>query len=601
MKSLTSLWKVLAHDMGERCSVDTNRDYETVTVRTREEGTSFLTITLPAFGKAFEKWLEEGQISLNDLTGFRSRQGLPVFLSGFLRLIFDSVDGALLSTVSADAVLAIRQLCGVYGKMHLQASPERTLDAMRKYLEVDDEVQQLENTWDLDGDPDLSRVFDLLFGRVCDRVNREIDHYALLPKHGPGSTADRKVGNQKWVPTEWHERLEPFFPSVDYLLPSPRYYTALGSVNFIGPGSESPVRVISVPKTQKTPRIIAMEPTCMQYAQQAVSSSLTKAIESDSIAQWFVRFSDQEPNQVLAREGSLTGVLATLDLSEASDRVSNELVLKLLNKWSHLNGAVQACRSRQALVRIGDVSVKRDIAKFASMGSALCFPIEAMVFATVVFRGIEKSLNRRLSQAEILQFANQVSVYGDDIIVPVDHVGSVVHELVSFGFKVNSHKSFWNGKFRESCGKDYYAGTDVSFVKFRRMWPNDRHCVEEVVSLVSFFNQVKDMHYTQTTSYLRKEIALILGGHFPRVTRESEILGEFDDVETDIIGMCSKTHRPLSKGYVLKSHIPVNRLDDHWALLKWFLKEGEDPFDRDHLLRSGRSSAVSIKLRKAYT
>lgn len=599
MKSLTSLWMVLAQDMGERCSVDTTRDYETVTSRTEKEGRSFLTITLPTFGKAFERWLEEGRVDLHLVPGFRRRGCLPAFLSGFTELIFSSVDGSILSNPNIDSVLAIRQLCGVFGKMFLPATPERTLAAMKGYLDVEDEVRRSAANLSPESLLGLARVFDLLFGRVCADIDACIDQYGLLPKHSNGSTADKRMGNQKWMPLVWHERLEPYFPAVDFLLPNPRYYKALDSVNFVPMELERPVKVIDVPKTQKTPRIIAMEPVCMMYTQQAILGELKPRIERDQIASRFTRFSQQEPNQVFARVGSRTGDLGTLDLSEASDRVSNDLVIHLFKKWSHLTGAIQACRSRQAVVRLGQDLVKHDLAKFASMGSALTFPIEAMVFTAIIFRGIEKDVGHELRKPDdLIEFSGQVSVYGDDLIVPTHHVRSVIHELESFGFKVNSSKSFWNGKFRESCGKDYYDGIDVSFVKFRAEWPGDRQDVEEVESLVSFFNQCKDAHYTRTTSFLREKLRKLLWGFFPRVSRTSAILGEYDDIEIDIIEMDSDTQQPLAKGWVVKPHIPENVIDDHWALLKWFLKEGEDPFDRDHLQRSGRSSSVSIILRK---
>jgi hypothetical protein len=586
--------------MGERCSVDTARDIDTVTSRVKKEGLGFYTISLPAFLKAFERWLEIGPTDPTLCPGFRFRGRLPVFLRGFMDQIFHT-DGAVREIANVDAILAVRQLCGVYGKLFLQASASRTDRAMLQFLETDEEVEAKICEWTPNGDLAFSRVSQLLFNRIFAGVNADIAYGRLTPKHGPGQTAEYALGNDKFLKVSWHWRLEKYFSSSDYLIPSYRYHSYLESVRFLDPQDESPVRVISVPKTQKTPRIIAIEPICMQYTQQAVASGLTKGIRNDYIVKRFLRLQDQVFNQDLARVGSLQGTLATLDLSEASDRVPNALVRTLFKHWQHLDGAVQACRSTRANVQLGDGVVTRHLSKFASMGSALTFPVEAMVFLTVVFMGIERALGRRLRLADVIRLDGQVAVYGDDIIVPVDYVGSVVHELESFGFKVNSQKSFWNGKFRESCGKDYYAGFDVSYVKLRQKYPDNRQNAEEVVSLVSFFNQCKDQHYDHTTAYLRKEISKLLGGFFPRVSRKSELLGEWDDVNHDIIALCSKTHRPLSKGWKIKTHTPVNPLDGEQALLKFFLKQGNDPLSEGHLHRSGRSSAVSITLGRAAT
>lgn len=628
MENLLSLWKVLAQDMGQRCAVDTTLDFQEVERRTKREGLTFLTITLPEFGKAIEKWLESGSVDPADVPGFRVRHELPIFMGKFICQVFDPQDGALLAEPSTDCILALRQLCGLYGKMFLPASPERTRRTMEQFISTDAEVGQWEDNNPL---PQVarerhealeagnwseeilafSRLSMLLFHRVFDRVNLDIAESFLIPKHGPGSTAENFLGNKKFY-ADWTWRLEEYFSSTDYILPNPRYHQLLDGVNFRDLEDELPIEVIHVPKTAKAPRIIGKEPVCMQYTQQAIAEGIGEGLNEDNILKGFLRLRSQEVNQLLAREGSVTGSLATLDLSEASDRVSNELIRFMTGRWTHLSGAIQACRSRHAIVRlprIGGKSVSSDdenlvaderrhivLRKFAPMGSALTFPLEAMVFLTVVLIGIEKSLGRRLSERDLEVLSGRVAVYGDDIIVPTDHVGSVVHALDSFGFKVNSSKSFWTGRFRESCGKDYYRGIDVSYVKFRKMWPDDRRDVEEVISLVSFFNQCNDAHYVETASYLRKKIKKLLGGFFPRVSRDSAILGEWSDLVTDVTRMCPDYQRPLVKGFVIKDHIPENPLDGERALLKYFIKRGDEPLDDGHLQRSGRSKAVSIKL-----
>ena len=616
-----SLWKVLAYDMGQRCSVDTTLDFQEVERRTECEGDSFLTITLPELRKATEKWLDQGYVDAADAPGFRFRQKLPIFMGGFFRQLFCPESGAAWPEPSEDAFLAIRQLCGFYGKMFLPSSEEAELQALAQYVATDVEVDTWQKENRLPVGPDLKRpdsevealvlfpehmaflrISGLLFHRVFDRVNRDLANSEVTPKHGPGATADFLKGNQKFK-ADWNWRLEEYFPSDLFLLPSPRYASILDEIDFRTPELELPSRVLCVPKTKSAPRVIAAEPVCMQYTQQAVSIAIRERLNEDKILKGFLRLERQEVNQLLAREGSITGALATLDLSEASDRIPNELVRFMTGRWGHLDGAIQACRSRRAVVRTGssDTTQVVELAKFASMGSALTFPIESMVFLAVVLVGIEASIGRTLTRRDILRLRGKVAVYGDDIVVPTDHVGSVVHALESFGFKVNSSKSFWTGRFRESCGKDYLNGVDVSYVKFRKEWPDDRRSVSEIVALVSLFNQCKDNHYTETTNFLRGKLLGLLDGYFPRVSRDSEILGEWDDFDHDVVRMCPNRHIPLSRGWVIKEHVPYNPLDGERALLKFFLKSGDEPLGRDHLLRSGRSSAVSIKLRNAAT
>jgi hypothetical protein len=85
-------------------------------------------------------------------------------------------------------------------------------------------------------------------------------------------------------------------------------------------------------------------------------------------------------------------------------------------------------------------------------------------------------------------------VYGDDIIVPIEHAHRVISDLESVGLKVNESKSFLSGKFRESCGFDGYDGWDVSPTYMRRRLPRNRSEVAEVTSLTSFRNQIWTKH-----------------------------------------------------------------------------------------------------------
>jgi len=295
----------------------------------------------------------------------------------------------------------------------------------------------------------------------------------------------------------------------------------------------------------------------------------------------------------MARDGSLSGALATLDLSEASDRVSNQLVRELTRYWPHLTDAIEATRSRRA--DVPGYGVQR-LAKFASMGSALCFPMEAMVFLTIIFRAISKELNTPVTRELIKEFRGRVRVYGDDIIVPVEYVHSVVHELQDFGLVVNMNKSFWTGKFRESCGREYYDGSDVSIVRCRRMLPSQRRDVLALVSLCSLRNQLYWAGLWRTCAYIDEEIRKFIP--FPIVEATSPGMGRHSVLSPEGEKECPDLQKPLVRAAVVSGQAPLNSLEGPGALLKYFLKRGEQPFaDGNHLERSGRPQAVYIKLR----
>lgn len=309
----------------------------------------------------------------------------------------------------------------------------------------------------------------------------------------------------------------------------------------------------------------------------------------------FVGFTDQAPNQRLACVGSVTGDLATLDLSEASDRVSFQHVQDLFANFPHLMWAVDATRSRKAETSDGRII---DLRKFASMGSALCFPVEEMVFLTIVFLAIEQELGHRLSRSAIKAYAGQVRVYGDDIVVPARHVNSVILALESFGFRVNKDKSFWNGKFRESCGKEYYAGVDVSIARFRRVLPTSRDDAEELISLVSFRNQMYHLGCWATAARVDEIVRELLSGVYPVVESTSAALGRESYLSWKAEAADPNTQVPLVKAWTVASKSPHSVASDLGSLVKCLLvNDGSATIAEDHLQRYGRPDAVYIKRR----
>lgn len=598
MKSHVILLSRVLEDSGILCCTSTTRDLNTVTRRVKDEGGSFLTLTLPTFAKDLERALDQGAVNSTHFAGFARRAGLPVFLRGFLSQIFDKWGGVLLDDPSIDAIQSVRQICYLFHKVELPCSEERERQAFKDYIECEQSILDLRKSF---RDPQLvafRRIANVLFGEMFSRVDSDVYHGNIIPKHGPGSTADRVSGNAKYANKTWTERLEEVFPAMDFLYPSARhYFNAIEDGNgpvWLEPGAEQPVRVISVPKTLKTPRIIAIEPVHMQYVQQGLMEKFVEGIErDDSFLGNFIGFSDQEPNRTLACQGSRDQSLATLDLSEASDRVSIQHVENLLSGYDWLARAVFSCRSTKAEVPGYGI---RTLSKFASMGSALTFPIEAMVFLTVIFVGIEEKLSTHVSKDLVKGLIGKVRVYGDDIIVPVEYVQSVVDALEDFGLKVNRHKSFWTGRFRESCGGEYYAGHDVGIVKTRRVLPEQRQHTQEIISAVSLRNQLYFSGYWRTAEFLDGWIGKYIP--FPTVHEASPGLGRHTVLDYEVQRLCPHLQRPLVRAAVVRGLPPKSFLGESDALLKHFLKRGDEPFaDRNHLRRAGRPDAVDINIR----
>lgn len=207
--------------------------------------------------------------------------------------------------------------------------------------------------------------------------------------------------------------------------------------------------VITVPKSYKTHRTIAKEPCMNVYIQKGIGQCIRKRLNRVGI-----NLNDQTRNQQAALLGSITGELATVDLSMASDTLSYEVVSWLLpNDWWY---ALEQSRSPVGALPSG---VKIKYQKFSSMGNGYTFELETLIFWAIVQQVCRSDVNER----EL-----SVCVYGDDIIVPSIHFGSLVERLREAGFEPNPKKSFATGPFRESCGKQYYAGADITPFYVRR-------------------------------------------------------------------------------------------------------------------------------------
>jgi len=624
MKSLMSLWSVTANELAVRCCTSATLDIRTVGRRVEHEGLSFLAITLANYGKAIEKWLDQGFVVPSDCPSFKKDRlsGLPVFLRGFLGRVFHAHSGVLLDDPDIEAIYALRQLTLGFSKIALPqegpggpstgvVTPRRERRAMAGFVQCEQDIRRSDKLLDPQFLTEFKGMSELLFGGMFAKVDRDVYWQRLLPKHGPGAVADRLSSNAKFRMRTWTSRLQRIMPAEGVLVPNSHFNDELDQeIDILEPGAEIPVRVIPVPKTLKSPRIIAIEPAAMQYVQQALLASIRDAINEDDFLNRIVGLDDQTPNQRLAMEGSLSGDLATLDLSEASDRVSYQHVRAMIEDYPDLLQAVDACRSRKADVP-GHGVIR--LAKFASMGSALCFPFEAMVFSTLIYLGIQRELGTPLTRKDLKGLSGRVRVFGDDLIVPKEYVLSVVDELHLFGYVVNASKSFWTGRFRESCGKEYFDGHDVSIVKIRQQLPARRTDADGVIAAFALRNQLYWAGLWKSAAWMDDYLKRVVK-HVPNVASTSPLQGRESALGWKAERIHPDYHSPLVRGYYVVAKPPRDPLDGVGALHKCLLRTakrsrfGLKPIpepavpidvasvDTEHLERSGRPEHVGIKL-----
>jgi len=233
-------------------------------------------------------------------------------------------------------------------------------------------------------------------------------------------------------------------------------------------------KVTFVPKTAQTHRAIAIEPLMNIFLQLGVGDLLSNRLKTFGL-----NLFSQERNQNLARLGSCWNgrwqdCPVTLDLSMASDTLCIELVKALLpEEWfDHLSDI------RSPIGVYGSEVIHW--AKFSSMGNGFTFPLESMIFYA-------------LSLASCRHFGydkSSLAVYGDDIICPRGVALFLVEVLKYSGFSLNDSKSYILGPFRESCGTDWFLGTDVRPFFLKRELKNARDLIFLLNSLLS-----SDCHY----------------------------------------------------------------------------------------------------------
>lgn len=203
-------------------------------------------------------------------------------------------------------------------------------------------------------------------------------------------------------------------------------------------------RFTTVPKDAKKDRGIAIEPSINVYFQLGVGSALKRRLKSVGLD----LEDGQDTHRLKACEASRGGELATVDLSNASDTVSYNLVKLLLPKgWFDL---VDTLRSPMTLVN----DRWHHLEKFSSMGNGFTFELETLLFAAIASEACY------LSNVQPVTGSN-LFVFGDDIILPVKAERAMSVLLKYFGFTPNPNKTFFKGPFRESCGGDFFEGVAV--------------------------------------------------------------------------------------------------------------------------------------------
>jgi len=465
------------------------RDLETLRSRVAAEGVSFLTKTLPSLGKAFDEALDTGSFKPHHAFKCAKGRANPAFLRGLFNDLFDG-SGNLVRHDPA-VIRCIRQVCYLVYKMQFPYSKKDERQVIDRFLLNEKALHELEL-------PDLTR-----FREIVARVLEGFNPREILPRHGPGSVATGERLDKKWV----FSRL---YQDIHYVYPYDEYFVVGGDTEIqdrrewydgLTRCETGVAKVVLVPKDSRGPRLISMEPLEYQWIQQGLKDALYSHIGKHPLTRGRINFLDQSVNGSLALDSSRNRAYCTIDLKDASDLVSTKLVEGLLPK--HLLPYFMAVRSHVTTLPDGEEIVLK---KYAPMGSAVCFPVEAIVFWTVAVVAVADHFGWRYSDV-----ADLVYTYGDDLIVPTVCFDKVVQYLESVGLVVNTQKCCRNGMFRESCGVDAYNGFNVTPLKMSAVWSTDPRSGSCLASYSAYANSLAERGYYAAADYVRTRLEETFG------------------------------------------------------------------------------------------
>ncbi|UJQ85424.1 MAG: putative replicase protein [Alehxovirus pseudonemorisvicinum] len=544
--------------------VDCERDYKRLLSAVDSHGIPFIMDTMVSFAKHLDRCLADGRLTPTGLCHFgpyRRGVAVPRLFKGLLLRVFYA-DGELRPDPDVGSIRFLRQLLLCLKNFTISCPNSRIYESVQEFIRTDDEVRLPSLSWD-DVCLNSSSAYDLQFGDLVlpelplfpgqnlggegiPSIGREtlsavqltadivtsflgrFDPLEWRTRHGPGAVSDLR-GNSinKYDFPSWNDRLETVFPFADFAFAN--YGDWAHSLqhedwfNECKTSTEPTSRLIAVPKTYRAPRLIASEPCAHQWCQQSVRDYLMSRIADTPISP-AITFRDQSVNGRAAAGASHSGSHATIDLSSASDRISCWVIERLFRRSTTLLSALHSCRTRWITQDLDKRCPDRKrLRKFSTMGSAVTFPVQTILFSVIAVGATLNKRGIRPTIRSIRKVSQEVQVFGDDIIVPIDSWELTRDILTAFGLKVNVDKTFGTGKFRESCGTDAYDGHTVSKVSVLRMPAVTKP--ESVLSAVDSHNNLFINGYFEAASYIKKTVEAVGRYVFPSVASDSGLLG----------------------------------------------------------------------------
>lgn len=462
---------------------------------------------LGALGKAFERALITGTPFTWDVTVYESApRGLPVFLGSLfskvlyldgtpilgynaLQAVYSDVDGFLYPVPRevlrsyADPIVCIRQVLLFYSKVEdlpVLASEDEEVRAFVTRVTVGKPVILQHRTGILhDARKALRRV--LMDG---DELHASIAQWIDNPfgAHGPGAVFDGSKGKDKW-------RFSGYAGVDERIFDSQYQHISVADPLDLATSETLKSRLSIVPKDFRAHRLICIECKEAMFAQQGLWKVLETVIATSACVSGCIDFRDQTKSFMMSRE---VDKYTTIDLKDASDGISLELARLLFpGEFFKL-----ITRYRARTIVLPDGEEVHSYRTLFTMGNALCFPIQSLLFWA-----LGAGVLSRKGGYSLEDLRGRLRVFGDDIIIESKYATELCTVLSEAGLSVNLQKYCHNTPVRESCGSWYYGSIDARITKTRVLKPQQ---LRDWVSVVSTARILHERGFSAAATALLK-------------------------------------------------------------------------------------------------
>lgn len=478
-------------------------DLENLSIQCQTRGQALFTLDLPNLDSCLLAGLESGRLQLSGpfTRKVSKRVRVPRLFAGLWLRVFDN-NADLKPDADVNAIFFLRCLTTLGKRIEVECSDDRIRATQLNYHNIERSLRDATGKWHHDILGPASYLQHCHLGDAVDRpwpvgtlfckeqslsdfdkekldlLNRiqcvsdlivsswprfdpitysgdlEREGRGIGFKHGRGAVAERLPNWEKSRFVNWSAKLDNTFPwglcgtTAGSTLERPSYH-------------EPCSRLMCVPKTAKSPRLIASEPTSHMWCQQALLSWFETQFK-ESFDGHFIDLNNQRKSGDMVLSASKTRKYATVDLSDASDRVTCWTVERIFRRNPSVVFALHAARTRYIRDSITDVQNFLKPKKFASQGTATTFPVMSFIMLCIA---LGSCIQGDVTWSKIRKLRRHVRVYGDDIIVPTYGYARLVSAMDLLQLKVNMAKSYVTGHFRESCGVDGFKGHDVTPVR----------------------------------------------------------------------------------------------------------------------------------------